>query len=371
MSRRIIRGPIVLPCALALAVLLMPALAQAHAGSGLVVKRVSIAPSSVPPGGQITVIDLTKNIGTAPAKPSRTAYLLSVDTRASKDDVVLGQRKVPALRPRKGSKGSLTITLEPQTKAGAYHVLACAVYRPKAKAHKWKGSCRAATGLLTIGPIPGPGGSSPGTPIAATCAPGAGTPAEGIDVSEFQGTIDFAEVAKAGVSFVFARADAGLTADPNYATYKANATSAGLLFGAYQFFEPSQDPVAQAQRFLSDAALGPGNLFPALVVETTGGLSPSELEQHVASWLATVQAALGVKPLIYTAKAFWNPSVQPGLAAQGYPLWVANWEVSSPTLPSEWSSWAFWQYKDNGTVSGISGPVDRDRFNGEAPCVIG
>ncbi len=368
-----------LVCASALVIVVWPSSASAHriARPDLVVKRISVTSSSVVPGGTLTISDLTKNVGSARAKPSRTAYLLSVAAHLGKGATLLAQRKVAALQPHRSSKGSLLVTVGPQVKAGTYSVVACADYRHKVRERKEKNNCKAAPGTLTVGPVPGPrgspagpGSSSPSTP-PATCAPGSGTPAEGVDVSDFQGTIDFAKVAESGVRFVYARADAGLTSDPNYATYKADATSAGLLFGAYQFLEPSNDPQVQAERFLSDAALGSGNLFPALVVETTGGLTPSELEQRIATWLAKVQTALGVRPLIYTGKAFWDPDVQSGLAAQGYPLWVANWEVSSPTLPSEWSTWAFWQYTDKGSVTGITGPVDRDRFNGETPCTIG
>ena len=366
------RRALPLSCALVLAIFFLPASASAHhlARPDLVVKRVSVTPTAVAPGGSLTVSDLTKNIGRVRAKRSKTAYLLSVGTHLGKGATLLAQRKVPALRPHRGSKRSLVVSVGPQVEAGPYHVIACADYRRKVKERKEKNNCRAAPGTVTVGSAPQPGGSTPEAPLA-TCAPGSGTPAEGIDVSDFQGAIDFAEVAGAGIAFVYARADDGLISDPNYPTYKADATSAGLLFGAYQFFEPSKDPLAQAERFLSDAALGPGNLFPALVVETSGSLSASELEQHVATWLHKVQTALGVRPLIYTAKAFWDPHVQSGLAAEGYPLWVANWEVSSPALPSEWSSWTLWQYTSQGSVSGITGLVDRDRFDGETPCTIG
>ena len=66
--------------------------------------------------------------------------------------------------------------------------------------------------------------------------------------------------------------------------------------------------------------------------------------------------------MIYTAPGFWDGSVAADDSTE--PLWVANWEVTCPNLPTGWTSWKFWQSADNGTVPGISGAVDLDEFNG-------
>lgn len=345
---------------------------KAHTQPKLVVKLVSASPSSLSVGGSLTISDQTKNGGKTTTKPSKTAYLLSVGTTSAPGVTVLGQRRVPRLRPGRVSKGSLVVALSSSINAGVYHVIACANYRPKLKGRKAKNSCRVSPTTVTL-TVVAPPVTPPKVlpPLAAPCTPNAGSPVKGIDVSHYQGSINFAEVASSGVRFVFAKADQGEFTDPDYATYKTEATSAGLAFGAYQFFEPSQDPVAQANKFLTDAALGPGNLIPVLDVEVNGGLSPSALRKNVSSWLQTVQASLGVRPLIYTDKTIWESDVEAGLAAEGYPLWVASWTAPPPFLPSEWSNWEFWQYSDTGKVPGISGPVDLDEFNGGTPCTIG
>ena len=79
--------------------------------------------------------------------------------------------------------------------------------------------------------------------------------------------------------------------------------------------------------------------------------------------LAAIQTATGRTPIIYTDPGFWDALPNTSQFADNI-LWVANWGVSCPSLPSGWSTWKFWQNADNGTVSGISGGVDTDEFNG-------
>jgi hypothetical protein len=78
-------------------------------------------------------------------------------------------------------------------------------------------------------------------------------------------------------------------------------------------------------------------------------------------WLDRVKSKTGRTPIIYTA-AFMSGNVGTGFTA--YPLWVANYGVSCPTMPSNWTHWKFWQSSSTGSVSGISGAVDVDEFNG-------
>jgi len=205
---------------------------------------------------------------------------------------------------------------------------------------------------------------------AASCSASPGQ-LEGVDVSHYQGSIDFAQVRASGRTFVYARASDGLLyKDPSYDAYHSQATAAGLAFGAYQFFEPAQDAAQQAAAFLADAHLAAGDLVPVLDVEVTGGQADATIKQGVATWLAVVGSALGVKPLIYTGASFWNAHLgMSGFAAQGSQLFVALY-AAQPVLPTEWSSWTLWQYSANGAVPGITGGVDVDHFAGGDLCTI-
>ena len=189
---------------------------------------------------------------------------------------------------------------------------------------------------------------------------------QGIDVSHWQGTIDWGKVKASGRTFVFAKATEGIGfEDSSYDQNKAGAMAAGLHFGAYHFARPgSNNPVTEADWFVNTAKLQHGMLLPVLDLELTGGLGTSGLTGWVKAWLGRVYERTGVRPMIYTSPSFWRSAMGDSrwFADNGYTmLWVANWGVTSPSVPgSNWGgrSWTFWQYSDSGSVPGISGRVD-------------
>ncbi len=198
---------------------------------------------------------------------------------------------------------------------------------------------------------------------------------EGIDISTYQGTIDYAKVKAAGKRFVVAKTSEGIGfTDPKWQLNKANAMAAGLAVTGYHFARPDGNPtkaVAEADWFVSQLALQPGMLVPALDLEVAGTLSVAALQAWVGAWLGEVYAKTGVRPMIYTSPSFWSTHLgnTSMFADQGYKiLWVAHWFVSSPTVPgNNWGGkgWTFWQYDDCGSVPGItSGCVDLDRYHG-------
>jgi GH25 family lysozyme M1 (1,4-beta-N-acetylmuramidase) len=197
---------------------------------------------------------------------------------------------------------------------------------------------------------------------------------EGIDVSRYQNTISWGPVAAAGKRFAIMRATLGNTyLDPTYATNRTGAWAAGLRVAAYHYAKPSTAPgdaTLEADWFVQNAAPLPGDLLPALDIEETGGLSVAALQVWVGEFLARVTERLGVRPMIYASPNFWKNSLGNTtlFADQGYSVyWVAHWGVSSPSVPAlNWGGrgWTFWQYTNCGSVPGISGCVDLDRFNG-------
>jgi lysozyme len=191
----------------------------------------------------------------------------------------------------------------------------------------------------------------------------AATNAQGIDVSHYQGTVSWQQVRTAGIQFAFAKATDGLTwTDPNFATNWAGMKDAGLLRGAYHFFEPADDAAQQAEFFLSTVQVETGDLPPVLDVETAGASSEA-LWQGVQTWLDQVEAATGVQPILYMSPGFANEYGAPSSLA-AYPLWIAQYGVDQPTLPTGWAAWLIWQYSETGSVSGVVGNVDRDELNG-------
>ena len=193
-----------------------------------------------------------------------------------------------------------------------------------------------------------------------------GTVTKGVDVSVYQGSVDWAKVKAAGITFAIVRVSDGTgTLDSTFATNWKGTKSNGLVRGVYQFFEPGEDPTKQANLLLNQVQNAGGfdaaDLPPVMDIETTGGQSDATIQANMATWLGVITKATGSKPLIYTNL---NTSSHFGGKFGSYPLWVASWGASCPTMPNGWSQWQFWQYSDTGTINGISGGVDHDEFNG-------
>ncbi len=206
-------------------------------------------------------------------------------------------------------------------------------------------------------------------PQAATCAAGATT--KGIDVSKWQGNVDWNDVAADGVEYAFIRVSHGTnTIDQFFAQNWEGARAAGVIRGAYQYFEPGQNPITQANILLDKMGpLQPGDLPPVIDVESHGGLSAATVASKVQQWVDHVEAELGVKPIIYTGRFFWQDFVKSS-AFSTYPLWIAHYTTGCPNLPSQWSDWAFHQYTDSGSTDGVSGPVDTNKFNGDLDALL-
>ena len=213
--------------------------------------------------------------------------------------------------------------------------------------------------------------SDPASIEARVCA--TGTTTMGVDVSYYEGTVDWAKAYTAGVRFAFIRlSDGTVFRDPKFVQNWANAKTAGVIRGAYQFFRPNQSATAQADMMI--AAIGtyqPGDLPPVIDVETTDGLGPATVAARVKTWMERVKAGLGVDPIVYTGMYFWRDQVGNLATYAANPLWIAQYtSAACPNLPSVWSSWAFWQHSDTAHISGISGGVDQSWFNGSADALL-
>lgn len=198
------------------------------------------------------------------------------------------------------------------------------------------------------------------------CAKGATV--KGIDVSKWQGPIDWGKVKAAGIGFAIVRVGDGDTyVDPQFGANWSGTKAHGIIRGTYHFFRPGDDPVVQANNFVKQikarGGMTAGDLPPVLDVEVQDGVSDATLRSRALKWLQTVEAGLGKRPMIYTSPGFWN-ALGAGSEFSKYTLWVAHWETACPSMPNSWSGWKFWQTADDGHVSGISGAVDLDVFNG-------
>jgi lysozyme len=190
------------------------------------------------------------------------------------------------------------------------------------------------------------------------------TTVKGMDVSHYDGTIDWATAHSSGIDFAFVKATEGTTfVDPMFAANWSGMKAAGVVRGAYHFFHSNMDPVTQANFVVSTVGtLETGDLPIVIDLEVTDGNSEATVISTAGTFLAAVTKATGVTAMIYVSPAFLSDYS----SFAGNPLWVANWGVKCPDVPAAWTTWTFWQNSDTGTVSGVSGAssVDLDYFNG-------
>jgi GH25 family lysozyme M1 (1,4-beta-N-acetylmuramidase) len=216
------------------------------------------------------------------------------------------------------------------------------------------------------------------TALGATPAVAATSCVYGPDISGWQhpngATINWDKVAAACNSFAIVKATEGSSyTNPYFASDWIGAGAAGLIRGAYHFARPAlpmSTATQQADRFA--AVVGSmrysGTLPPILDLEENGGLSAASLITWTQTFLDEVQRKTGRTPAVYTYRFFWSESMASTSALRRYPLWIADYtsgatEPHSPLIGS-WSDWALWQYTAAASVPGISGQVDRSRFNG-------
>lgn len=196
----------------------------------------------------------------------------------------------------------------------------------------------------------------------------------GIDVSHWQGTIDWRKVAGAGKRFAFLKATDGHSfLDPTFFENRAQARANGIAVGAYHFARPDPskgDAAEEARWFVSKADPRPGHLLPVLDLETSQGLDQQGVTLWARRWVAEVRRLTGVTALVYTSPYGWMSRTgdSRALARDGAPLWIAHWGVGSPTLPAggwDGRGWHVWQHTSHGHVAGIAGRVDLDVVPGK------
>lgn len=199
-----------------------------------------------------------------------------------------------------------------------------------------------------------------------------GETVRGIDVSKWQGDIDWDAVAAAGVKFAVIRVSHGLEyIDEWFADNWSEAKRVGILRGAYQFANFSEDPAELANLFVDlMGPLEPGDLPPVYDIESTDGQNAATIVARAQEWVNIVEQRTGARPTIYTGKYFWQDNVASSDAFVNDHLWVAQYRDGCPDLPSPWTRWTMWQNSSTGRINGISGNVDTNFFNGNYAALL-
>lgn len=214
------------------------------------------------------------------------------------------------------------------------------------------------------------------TAVVVSASPAQAATTPGIDVSNHQGAINWTSVRNAGIQFAFIKASEGTTyLDPRFDTNYVASYNAGVIRGAYHFALPDRSTGAVQANFLASnggawsadsrtlpAALDlEGNPYGAACY----GKTQAAMRTWVSDFLNTYRSRTGRHAVIYTTTSWWTSCTGnwSGPWANS-PLWIARWASAPGTLPAGAPFWTFWQYTSSGSVTGISGNVDRNHFNG-------
>lgn len=177
---------------------------------------------------------------------------------------------------------------------------------------------------------------------------------KGIDVSKYQGNINWKKVAGDGIQFAFCRATYGRIIDPYFYQNVQGASKNGIAVGAYHFptFKSTASAKKEASYFVSvlSKAKGSLNLPVVLDLELTYGMNRAKLTAAALAFMETVEDA-GYTVILYSNENFLNDKINLS-SFKGYDLWVAN------TINAVKLDHVIWQHSHKGKVSGISGSVD-------------
>jgi len=184
---------------------------------------------------------------------------------------------------------------------------------------------------------------------------------QGIDVSHYQGRIDWDEVATdKTISFVYVKAtEGGNLVDEFYLRNLYGAKRVGIPVGCYHFFSPTVSPLVQLENFRSTVDPRQQDLIPIVDVEKRGKSSLVQFQKSLKAFLDGVERMFGVKPIIYTGVNFYAKYLE-GHFTQ-YKFMVARYAEEFPGL-SEDVPIVLWQYSSTSYVDGIRGHVDRSVF---------
>lgn len=184
----------------------------------------------------------------------------------------------------------------------------------------------------------------------------------GIDVSHWEGKIDW-QTAAPGIGFAYYKCTDGVRhVDEQFLNNQRGCSNAGLPHAPYHYFQPSLDPIAQADHFIHTAGLQ----YKRYIVDVEAPQRDKKVTQKLLSFLGRVEVLSGTRPAIYTSAGYWNDFIQPQpLWAPRYDLIIAHYTAAhTPMLPYGWMGYVIWQFSDYWSVPGCDEVVDANWFNG-------
>lgn len=194
-------------------------------------------------------------------------------------------------------------------------------------------------------------------------------PVRGVDVSHWQGDIQWDVLAQQDISFAFIKATEGSSyVDDCFARNWIAAQQTGLRVGAYHFFSFDSAGETQARNFIRNVDAFPGMLPPVIDLEFYGdkAIHPPEaasVRRELDAMIALLEAHYGMEPIIYATNASYKLYLQDAYEHCG--IWIRS--VFAPPRMPDGRAWTFWQYTDRERLPGYSGDepfIDMNVFCG-------
>ncbi|MBQ8623979.1 MAG: glycoside hydrolase family 25 protein [Oscillospiraceae bacterium] len=182
-------------------------------------------------------------------------------------------------------------------------------------------------------------------------------PVRGVDVSHYQGEIDWNVLAEQDVLFAFIKATEGSTYIDEYFDYNyTSAKESGITVGAYHFFSYDSKGITQAENFIANVEPFEGMLPPVIDLEFYGDKAKNPPERETVSkelndMLLALEGYYGLKPIIYATEASYDLYLSGDYGE--YDIWIRN-VIAKPKLP-DGREWTFWQYTNREILEGYSG----------------
>jgi GH25 family lysozyme M1 (1,4-beta-N-acetylmuramidase) len=185
----------------------------------------------------------------------------------------------------------------------------------------------------------------------------------GIDISHYQGNIDWDEVRTSHhpIEFVFIRSTMGADGkDTEYSSNWKKAQEKGYIRGAYHYYRPNENSTKQFNNYAASVQLISKDFAPILDIERPSKFGPDNLRAGVLNWLQLAEKKYGKKPVIYTGRTFYNRYLKGHVG--GYPLWIASYSGKHKLKNIDWT---FHQFTEKVRVKGIKTSVDGNDFKKE------
>ena len=194
-------------------------------------------------------------------------------------------------------------------------------------------------------------------------------PVRGVDVSEYQGEIDWEKLSNQNIDFAYIKATEGRSyTDERFQYNYQNAITTNLKIGAYHFFSFDSDAISQSENYIKNVPKDMNLLPPVVDIEFYGDKNKNipdveTTREQLKKLLERLEEYYQKKPIIYATNTSYNLYIKDNF--EEYKIWIRD-IFSTPNLKDN-RKWTLWQYTNRERLEGYNGEekfIDMNVFNG-------